>query len=115
MGGHYSKDIDYSDLINDVPEKYRDKCLAILEGKKNMNPRAMWSKSFEDWYLYHNFFKDDTYHFTASSNFDEKKDQKHAFGVYLDIGSYQPFTETNTAFFDVCLGWAGLCIWAPDL
>lgn len=30
-------------------------------------------------------------------------------GTYLDIGSNDPATSTNTLFFDKCLGWNGVC------
>eukprot|EP00472_Partenskyella_glossopodia_P013725 CAMPEP_0197519776 /NCGR_PEP_ID=MMETSP1318-20131121/5056_1 /TAXON_ID=552666 /ORGANISM="Partenskyella glossopodia, Strain RCC365" /LENGTH=240 /DNA_ID=CAMNT_0043070949 /DNA_START=429 /DNA_END=1151 /DNA_ORIENTATION=- len=34
-------------------------------------------------------------------------------GVYLEIGSYHPMELSQTAFFDLCLGWSGICV-EPD-
>ena len=31
-------------------------------------------------------------------------------GFYIDSGANEPETLSNTLFFDVCLGWSGLCI-----
>lgn len=32
-----------------------------------------------------------------------------ATGVYVDIGANEALTLSNTAFFDICLGWKGAC------
>eukprot|EP01083_Nonionella_stella_P315111 1137199_1 len=113
-GDDYALDIDLTPLIDDIPEEYREKCRNILEGQKNMNPRDMWTKSFVDWYVYHNFFRDELFHFASQSDFEQKRQRKQTFGVYLDLGGLAPMTRTTTAFFDLCLGWAGMCIWSPD-
>ena len=34
----------------------------------------------------------------------------HAAGVYLDLGANDPIRISNTAFFDICLGWRGVCV-----
>ena len=31
-------------------------------------------------------------------------------GTYVDVGAYDPHVFSNTAFFDICLGWTGICI-----
>lgn len=38
---------------------------------------------------------------------------KLADGIYVDIGASHPFHLSNTAFFDICMGWRGICI-EPD-
>lgn len=30
--------------------------------------------------------------------------------MYVDVGAHHPLDISNTAFFDLCLGWKGLCI-----
>ena len=111
-----NNNIDYELILNDIDPLYREQCENIFKGIKNIDPDKMWSSSFEDWYIYHNFFKEYLYHFYSNSdNINLRDINKNMNGVYLDIGSYQPFYRTNTAFFDVCLGWIGICIWSPDL
>ncbi len=68
-----------------------DKCKAIMTDK---HPRKndIWSQAYQEWYLYHNFFYGKTK------------------GIYLDIGAHKPLHLSNTAFFDKCLGWNGLCV-----
>ena len=104
--GHYLSDINYEEILKDVRPEYKERCKFILEGQKNIDPDLMWSLSFEDWFIYHNFFKHDAYHFHSNSDFNSK--QKESFGVYLDIGDYRPYYQSNSAFFDLCLGWAGI-------
>jgi FkbM family methyltransferase len=36
------------------------------------------------------------------------KGKKH--GVYVDLGAYNPTELSNTAYFDKCRGWSGLCV-----
>jgi hypothetical protein len=31
-------------------------------------------------------------------------------GVYVDLGAYHPYEISNTAFFDKCRSWTGLCV-----
>jgi hypothetical protein len=50
---------------------------------------------FQDWFLFHNFFK----HLGAQYR-----------GVYVDVGANHPTEFSNSAFFDKCLGWRGVCI-----
>ena len=106
--GHYLTEIDYENILKDVKPEYKERCMSILQGKKNIDPDLMWSLSFEDWFIYHNFFKHDSYHFHSKSDFDNKLTQKKSFGVYMDIGDYRPYYQSNSAFFDLCLGWAGI-------
>lgn len=48
-----------------------------------------------DWFIFHNIFAED---------------RRVGRGLYIDIGASQPFHLSNTAFFDECLGWRGVCI-----
>lgn len=50
---------------------------------------AQWN---QDWFLYQNFFKG-------------KRD-----GVFVDIGAMGAFELSNTAVFEQCLDWKGLCV-----
>ncbi|KAL7581349.1 hypothetical protein ACA910_006106 [Epithemia clementina (nom. ined.)] len=53
------------------------------------------SRHNEDSIIYNTFFKD------ASST---------PHGTYVEIGAYDGVEESNTRFFDVCLGWSGLLV-----
>jgi len=53
----------------------------------------------EDKFIYETFFKD--YSYSGQNNFK---------GTYLELGAYNGIQESNTRFFDVCLGWKGLLI-----
>lgn len=37
-------------------------------------------------------------------------DQRKGVGVYVDVGASHPFHLSNTAYFDLCLGWRGACL-----
>ena len=56
----------------------------------DLSKRDIWSQAYQEWYLYHNFFYGKTN------------------GIYLDIGAHKPLHLSNSAFFDVCLGWKGI-------
>jgi FkbM family methyltransferase len=49
----------------------------------------------QDWWLYNHIFK----HYPPGYR-----------GVYVELGAFQPVKESNSYFFDKCLGWEGLCI-----
>lgn len=53
------------------------------------------SRNEEDWRIYNLFYADQTFVGT---------------GTYIELGAYDGKKETNTAFFDACLGWEGLTI-----
>ena len=58
----------------------------------------------QDYFIYRNFFR------------DYQPKGRNGKGVYIDIGAHMPFEYSNTAFFDKCLGWDGLCVEPnPDL
>ena len=70
-----------------VPAEDRKRCENVLRAA----PQPGFAQAWQDWILYRNFF----------ANQSE--------GLYLDIGSNEAITISNTAFFDVCLGWRGVC------
>jgi len=38
------------------------------------------------------------------------KNKKRGEGVYVDVGASHPYHLSNTAYFDQCLGWRGVCM-----
>lgn len=77
------------DILAKVEPEYRNRCKEIFLGVPKM-----FSQAYQDWILYHNFFRDYSY----------------GEGFFIDIGSNNPFFISNTLFFEKCLGWNGLCI-----
>jgi FkbM family methyltransferase len=75
-------------LVSKAPTAHRDRCAAVLLGSN----RSGFSQVWQDWFLYRNFFHD----------LDRP-------GTYVDVGTNNPLHLSNTAFFDLCLGWRGLC------
>lgn len=59
-----------------------------------------YSQWRQDWFLHRNFFR-----FSPSGGRN---------GFYLDIGASQPTLLSNTAVFESCLGWQGVCV-EPNL
>ena len=51
-----------------------------------------WSQFHQDRILYSKFFKGQTS------------------GIYLDVGSNDKFRLSNSAFFDICMNWKGICV-----
>eukprot|EP00927_Polykrikos_kofoidii_P067393 TRINITY_DN62886_c0_g1_i1.p1 TRINITY_DN62886_c0_g1~~TRINITY_DN62886_c0_g1_i1.p1 ORF type:complete len:686 (-),score=106.81 TRINITY_DN62886_c0_g1_i1:373-2430(-) len=39
-----------------------------------------------------------------------RKDKKKGRGLYVDVGASHPYLLSNTAYFDLCLGWQGVCV-----
>lgn len=70
-----------------IRERYKARCSNVLQGKSEVG----FSQAFQDWILYQNYFHN-----------------LHN-GFYLDIGTNHPIQISNTAFFDICLGWEGVC------
>ena len=82
------------DILNN-PKPYHKDCKRNLA---NMTCTAfqetlMFSQFKQDYYLY-------TRHFVRL----ERP------GIYLDIGTNDPVSYSNTFFMDRCLGWSGLCV-----
>jgi len=71
------------------PSKYSETCSVILSETKTSYNGAQGK---QDWIIYNNFF------------------QGKLDGIYLDLGANEPFLGSNTAFFDICLGWSGICV-----
>jgi len=77
-----------ADLIVADDESTRSFCFSVMD-----NLHSPWSQLNQDTFIWHNFLAD------RGNN-----------GVYVDVGAYHPVDISNTAFFDLCLGWRGLCI-----
>jgi len=88
--GNLSTNID--DIIKNVPSQYREFCSSLLSDKNEIRQNQVWSQAFQEWYIYHNFF-------------EGKID-----GMYIDIGAHKPLSLSNSAFFDICLQWKGICV-----
>jgi FkbM family methyltransferase len=70
-------------------------CYNIVAGLSN----SSFGEHQQDLFMYYNFFK--------------YWPMDHRKGFYVDIGSEDAITNSKSAFFDVCLGWDGICI-EPD-
>jgi hypothetical protein len=53
--------------------------------------------------MFHSQYNQDS--FLEKNYFRGKKN-----GIYLDLGAYSPYEISNTAFFDSCYDWTGICI-----
>ena len=73
--------------LRSVPARHRRRCANVLRGEAAPG----FSQAWQDWLLYRNFF-------AGRSD-----------GLYLDIGTNDAIHISNTAFFDLCLGWRGVC------
>lgn len=74
-------------LLRSIAPAYRNRCEQVLRG----HGRPGFSQAWQDWLLYRNFFAG------------------QLSGVYADVGTNHPLKLSNTAFFDICLGWRGAC------
>jgi len=63
------------------------------------------SRLGEDRFIYETFFANRTTATTSASD-----DGDGFTGTYVELGAFDGRTESNTRFFDVCLGWKGLLI-----
>lgn len=70
----------------------------IIWGRNSENWRTEadffmgYGQWLQDWFVYNNFFRG----------------KKH--GLYLDIGTYEPYELSNTAVMEQCFGWSGFCV-----
>ena len=76
------------DLMRRVPAEHRRLCHNVLSGS---NEPGFSQAAWQDWFMYRNLFAG------------------QLSGLYVDIGTNDALAISNTAFFDVCLGWAGVC------
>ena len=77
-----------NEILEHVQPEFRTRCGNVLRG----SGQPGFSQAWQDWMLWRNFFAG-----------------RRKRGVYLDIGTNRAITISNTAFFDVCLGWTGVC------
>ena len=63
-----------------------------LGGLNTSTPNWM-SAQGQDWWVWYNH-----------ARFMRRK------GIYVDLAANDPIWRSNTFFFDVCMGWSGLCI-----
>ena len=87
--------------LSHVPERWRSVCEAAINRKK---PLA-FHQTRGDYYIYHTFFRDRAARRRGSPGAPR--------GVYLEVGAYHPTKLSASAFFDICLGWHGVCV-EPD-
>jgi Methyltransferase FkbM domain len=73
----------------------QEMCYNIVAGLSN----SSFGEHQQDMYIFHNFFR--------------YWPMEHKKGFYVDIGSEDAIRNSKSAFFDVCLGWDGICI-EPD-
>eukprot|EP00747_Dinoflagellata_sp_TGD_P179484 gnl/TRDRNA2_/TRDRNA2_30350_c0_seq1.p1 gnl/TRDRNA2_/TRDRNA2_30350_c0~~gnl/TRDRNA2_/TRDRNA2_30350_c0_seq1.p1 ORF type:complete len:386 (+),score=32.85 gnl/TRDRNA2_/TRDRNA2_30350_c0_seq1:100-1257(+) len=76
-------------FMQHIEPEFQTICEKILRGKP-----ASFSQGWQDWYMYHNYFKG----------------RDWGDGFYIDFGTNDPLTISNTAFLDKCLGWKGVCV-----
>lgn len=77
------------ELLKHVEQPYKHQCKSMLRGEA-----ATFGQAWQDWYIFHNHFSHRT---------------KWGDGTYVDIGTNEALSISNTLFFDKCLGWRGVC------
>lgn len=65
-------------------------------------PKSQHSRLFEDKIIYDAFFKPNAA--------QAKQGGTPSYGTYVELGAFDGREESNTIFFDTCLGWDGLLI-----
>jgi FkbM family methyltransferase len=93
MGTHSGPVRGNFDQLFEDNTYWRRMCGRWLEGIPGEH--QFTSQFGQDWWLYENIFK----HYGP-----------HYKGVYVDSAAFHPVKESNTYFFDKCLGWEGLCV-----
>ena len=76
---------------NNISEICRKLMTTEVSGTGPKDP-GIWSQAYQDWFMFHQFFYG-------------KQD-----GIYVEIGANHPFLLSNSAFFDICMGWKGICV-----
>jgi hypothetical protein len=80
-------------LLSHVEPDFQAPCSEMLRGGA-----MTFAQSWQDWLVYHNVIK------PKRGGTPDWGD-----GYYLDVGASTAFEQSNTLFFDKCLGWRGLC------
>jgi hypothetical protein len=82
-------------------QDYQDWCIAVLAGGSNRpmvkSGTQAGSQYAQDVWVYRNFFT-------------KQQAEEGWTGFYVESGANDAERLSNTLFFDVCLGWQGLCI-----
>jgi hypothetical protein len=101
-----------------VPPSARDLCRRFLHADPAVDRHPYFSQFRQDWIVYQNFFKRYIFPERYMSEEERASDayQKsplrtlvHGTGFYLDIGANDGMQISNSVFFDLCLGWRGIC------
>lgn len=98
----------FIDTFQAANPSYTEQCRAYLrspadyndhgEGRAYINWNWHFSQYNQDWFTFRNFFLESYI-----------KNSSHK-GFYIESGANDPIRVSNTAFYDYCLGWDGLCI-----
>ncbi|CAD7923239.1 unnamed protein product [Amoebophrya sp. A120] len=72
----------------------------------------------QDWFLFHNFFRNQIFPTVVDKKtLKTRQDLVHKLfaykssdGIYIDIGAMGAFELSNTAVFDQCFNWKGICV-----
>jgi hypothetical protein len=74
--------------------------------------RHFFGQYHQDWFLYQNFFSSSHQNNNkiVSGATNSQKSSSGVVGFYVDVGANDAIHYSNTLFFDLCLGWKGLCI-----
>ena len=106
-------------IMHMLSAKHRSVCESILNGQQHETDNDLkkqlktFAPTYEDFYIYHHFFSSLSTSSSSSLLHHHHHHHRHR-GVYLEIGNYQPLKESVAAFFDLCLGWKGVCVYSPD-
>mmetsp|Transcript_28708 Transcript_28708/g.69987 ORF Transcript_28708/g.69987 Transcript_28708/m.69987 type:complete len:402 (-) Transcript_28708:304-1509(-) len=85
--------------VDSAPMAWKSRCEETISDRIPTGKASVvkgFSQVKGDYLAFHTFFKNRT-----------------APGIYLEIGAYHPIQLSNSAFFDICLGWHGICV-EPD-
>eukprot|EP00927_Polykrikos_kofoidii_P065859 TRINITY_DN61579_c0_g1_i1.p1 TRINITY_DN61579_c0_g1~~TRINITY_DN61579_c0_g1_i1.p1 ORF type:complete len:525 (+),score=84.18 TRINITY_DN61579_c0_g1_i1:173-1747(+) len=68
----------------------------------------------QDWFVYQNFVRGTAKDTRSASGIAAlgatSADLRDGNGVFVDVGAFHPTHLSNTAFFERCLGWRGICV-----
>ncbi|ETO05719.1 methyltransferase FkbM family [Reticulomyxa filosa] len=97
------------EMLAKVSPIHKEHCRRMLTKSTYLPAKETWSQGYQDWYIYYNYFEG-PFFLRQCTHTKKKKKKGKTDGVYVDMGANVPFKLSNTAFFDVCLGWKGICV-----